>query len=559
MDYYNYFNSLLGKDKTNTEFFINRFSYILINLYNFVPSDELSLVDNPLVYTFEHNIKAIIYILSQFIPIEDRKHLWLYDWNNTIFLNQLYDSLYNLNHKHLILWFFLHCNYYLKEDYNSKISKLNNNMDFIVQKGLLFNSINDLYRNTYGVNLLPFYALSYMDQNNKDIFIRRCEFYKKICPDLIYNSVNDRKINTIGKLKIGFISDFLAKDSSVLRDRMGIIDNLSSDKYDISLLIFNNKENISGLVAKKFYEKHIANYIHLPVDFNKARDEIADLNLDILVFCEIGMDIKNFLLSFSRLAPVQVNTWGHSDTSGIDTIDYYITSKYFEDSDANNNYSEKMVLFDSLSTYYYKPSELLWDDYEIVTRKNFNIDDSVTVYGCIQTSFKISDKFEEIMATILERDSNSIIILSNIIPFCKSHIQRMKDKMGDNYQRVKIFQSLKGDIYLNLISLCDILLDPYPFGGCNTSFEAFEFNIPVITYPSKFLNGRFTQGLYKKMGFSQLVAYSVDNYIEIALKYGMNKDKLHEISGLINDNKSKIFKEEASVTDWDNFFTNCKE
>lgn len=61
------------------------------------------------------------------------------------------------------------------------------------------------------------------------------------------------------------------------------------------------------------------------------------------------------------------------------------------------------------------------------------------------------------------------------------------------------------------------------------------------------------------MGFSQLVAYSVDNYIEIALKYGMNKDKLHEISGLINDNKSKIFKEEASVTDWDNFFTNCKE
>ena len=149
MDYYNYFNALLGKDKTNTKFFINRFSYILINLYNFVPSDELSLVDNPLVYTFEHNIKAIIYILSQFIPIEDRKHLWLYDWNNTIFLNQLYDSLYNLNHKHLILWFFLHCNYYLKEDYNSKISKLNNNMDFIVQKGLLFNSINDLYRNTY--------------------------------------------------------------------------------------------------------------------------------------------------------------------------------------------------------------------------------------------------------------------------------------------------------------------------------------------------------------------------------------------------------------------------
>ena len=75
MDYYKYFNSLLKSDKTNIEFFTNRFSYMLKNLDNFIKSDELSLKNNPLVYYFEHNIKAIIFVLSHFIPLEERRNL----------------------------------------------------------------------------------------------------------------------------------------------------------------------------------------------------------------------------------------------------------------------------------------------------------------------------------------------------------------------------------------------------------------------------------------------------------------------------------------------------
>ena len=40
-----------------------------------------------------------------------------------------------------------------------------------------------------------------------------------------------------GKLKIGFMSDFLTKDSSVLRDRMGIIENLNPELFEVYLII----------------------------------------------------------------------------------------------------------------------------------------------------------------------------------------------------------------------------------------------------------------------------------------------------------------------------------
>ena len=42
------------------------------------------------------------------------------------------------------------------------------------------------------------------------------------------------------------------------------------------------------------------------------------------------MLMRPFYLAFARLAPIQITTWGHSETSGIDTVDYFVSSKYFE-------------------------------------------------------------------------------------------------------------------------------------------------------------------------------------------------------------------------------------
>ena len=42
------------------------------------------------------------------------------------------------------------------------------------------------------------------------------------------------------------------------------------------------------------------------------------------------MDILNNICANNRIAPIQITTWGHSITSGIDTIDYYISSKLYE-------------------------------------------------------------------------------------------------------------------------------------------------------------------------------------------------------------------------------------
>ena len=69
---------------------------------------------------------------------------------------------------------------------------------------------------------------------------------------------------------------------------------------------------------------------------------MSDLKLDILVYSDIGMTIESVIFAHMRLAPVQINTWGHSVTSGISTVDYYFSSDLYEIEKAQENYSEKL-------------------------------------------------------------------------------------------------------------------------------------------------------------------------------------------------------------------------
>lgn len=62
----------------------------------------------------------------------------------------------------------------------------------------------------------------------------------------------------------------------------------------------------------------------------KAQEKIAALHLDALVFSDVGMDALTTELAHSRLSPVQVAFWGHPGTTGLPTVDYFVTSDLFE-------------------------------------------------------------------------------------------------------------------------------------------------------------------------------------------------------------------------------------
>ena len=70
--------------------------------------------------------------------------------------------------------------------------------------------------------------------------------------------------------------------------------------------------------------------------------------------------------------------------------------------------------------------------------------------------------------------------------------------------------------YLKYYNLVDVCLDPTPFGGGTTSYEAVIMGVPIITLLGDSVMGRLTASIMKKIGYDDFVAGSTTDYVNLA-------------------------------------------
>ena len=87
----------------------------------------------------------------------------------------------------------------------------------------------------------------------------------------------------------------------------------------------------------------------------EARVAIADQDLDVLIFADVGMDSLTATLAWSRTAPMQCVGWGHPDRTGSPNIDYFLSSELLEPPNADRQYTEQLVRLPLLGTYFERP------------------------------------------------------------------------------------------------------------------------------------------------------------------------------------------------------------
>ena len=445
------------------------------------------------------------------------------------------------------------CNH--KEDIIKHNNRVHNNLDKLLHfcqttPQYIFKNV-DNFRKILILNYNYYHV--YNGLNNKDLYIKISKLWKILCPDLIYN-FNYKKSSD--KIKIGFASSFILLNQSVCRDRIGIIRSLINDpNYEVFIFTNNSKEESIFDVAINTIG--FKNKIVIPDSLEETRKIISNYNLDILVYPEIGMDIFFYLLAFSRLAHVQINTWGHSETSGIDTIDYYFSSKYYEYEGSEKNYSEKLICLDSMCTHYY--SLRIFDFYPHICnmskesiRIEYNLPKICNIYGIFQTVFKYHPDTITMIKNILYTDPKAIIIMLNYSELEERFIDYLDYNLAYHSNRVRLMGRKSLQEYCKIIKCVDIVLDAYPFGGCNSSLEAFNLGKVVITIPSDKINGRFTYGFYQKMGISEPICLNLKEFVDKAVFYANNKLELIKVENKILENSGKLFEEEESIITWKN-------
>ena len=527
--------------------------YSLSNLRQTCFTNELNIYTSSLGYLLEYIKDQIVDICLLFIEPNKRIEFKTKKWNDIEWIIKLFNALKHFRIPDTLYWIFLNVPYYYEN--NEDITKFRDTYEKILDRLLIeWNEKNYFNENEYifvTKSNYQIYPLSYHNESNKTILQKYCKLIRKICPFVNYVNPN-LNLNFKSKLKVCFITDNFINDTSVLRDRIGIIKYLDRSQYDVYYATFNDI-NTNFSEATKFNKLMKDNYIKLDSDnINNCIKKIESENFNIIIYPDLGMKALQTTLAFTRLAPIQINTWGHSDTCGIDTIDYYISSKYFEVPDMSivkNNYSEKICLLDSFGTYYRNPiKQFLNTDFKFKSRNELGFKDTDNIYWCMQTFFKINNTFINVLAEIINNDDNAKLLLSNSVSFSNSLINKILKKIDS--KKIISYPNLEKKIYYNLIFICDVVLDPFPFGGCNSSLEAFALNKLVVTFPHNFINSRFTYGFYEKMGIMDCIVNNQSDYITTVKKIIKDQEFQKSISNKIKNQNHLLFYEQNSIDDW---------
>ncbi|WP_167632445.1 tetratricopeptide repeat protein [Mariprofundus ferrooxydans] len=326
------------------------------------------------------------------------------------------------------------------------------------------------------------------------------------------------------KIRIGFCSQFLVEHTiGVLYQ--GLIKQLDRSIFEVILIHASEtkKDQFSNDL-----DRAVDKVLQLGPVMSEQLDLVSREKLDILFYPDIGMYPETYYLAHARLAPVQVVSWGHPDTTGIDTLDYFVSSSLIEPDNADQQYSERLIRLNRLPCYYepiLAPTE--WPD-----RMSMMLPEKATLYGCPQSLFKLHPDFDAVLSEIVEKDPKGRIVLVEGRSPAWSAL--LRERWARNHpilnEKVLFLPMQPWDRFMALMAHMDVLLDPIHFGSGNTMYESKFHGTPTVTWQGQFMRGRIVAGAYRQMGVQNApIVSKIDEYAALAVDLGMNPDKRDDI------------------------------
>src|SRR5262245_17249466 len=229
-------------------------------------------------------------------------------------------------------------------------------------------------------------------------------------------------------------------------------------------------------------------FVRGPQSVDGWRAAIAEDRPHLLIYPELGMHSMAL-----RLAPVQCNSWGHPDTSGFPTLDYYLSSDLMEPPDADDHYTERLVRLPNLSINY-EPLDVAPS---AVSRADLGLRDDAVVYWCGQSVYKYLPQYDEVFARIAREVPNSQFAFirfrrgDEVTDLLLARLAKAFAAQGlDAKTHVVVLPRLEQARFLGAVGQADIFLDSLGWSGCNSLLESLAHDLPVATMPGPLMSGR---------------------------------------------------------------------
>lgn len=396
----------------------------------------------------------------------------------------------------------------------------------------------------------PFY-IAYQDLNNEALLSQ----FGRICTDLAKPIQEGLKIRrdpteTSSKIRLGIVSSFICDHPVWHAITKGWVSQLDTSQFELFIL------NTNGIVDKEteLAKLKAVSYTNCGTAVMTAAQTFVDLYLDVILFPEIGMDNVSKALACLRLAPVQAVSWGHPETTGPPTIDFYLSAQLMELPESSYLYSEKLVPLPNLGTYFESLSiQMVTPDLNVL-----GINPESPILLCAGSPSKYNPNHDRVLVQIAQKLGACQFVFFN---FSENLTAILKERLTESFKKanldanqfLRFIPFLKKEGFHGLMQVSDLYLDTIGFSGFNTAMQALASGLPIVAFEGPQMRGRLASSILSRADLKELICSSESEYIDLIVNLLQNRELLKSIKIKMNQSKDVLFNDLETIRELEKF------
>jgi len=176
------------------------------------------------------------------------------------------------------------------------------------------------------------------------------------------------------------------------------------------------------------------------------------------------------------------------------------------------------------------------------------------LFWCCQSLYKYLPQYDVVFARIasIAKRCKFVFIASPLSDRITNVFrQRLRDAFAqrqlNDEDHCVFLPFMDAESFMGMTAIADVFLDSIGWNGNNSSLEAIAYDVPIVTLPLDTMRGRHTIAHLKMMGMEELIASSVDEYVQLAVRLAQDPTYRARIASRIATSKHKLYRDRATI------------
>jgi protein O-GlcNAc transferase len=385
------------------------------------------------------------------------------------------------------------------------------------------------------------FQLAYHEENNRDLL----QQYGRLCHRLMshwqHHSLPAMKKSSPGsRVRIGIVSAHLFDHSVWHALIKGWLTQLDPESIKLHVFSIGQRSDNETEIARHYASHFYANHPTLTA----WAECIQQAAPEVILYPEIGMDPLTLQLACLRLAPVQITSWGHPETTGLPTIDYYLSAEAFETAEAGSYYSEQLLKLPRLGCYVFRPDVRP----QAADVAALGLDPTRPLFICAGTPYKYGPQYDALLVEIAaDHPEAQFIFFEHASGWSAALRQRLHQAFAcaglQPEKSMRFLPWMPPENFFGLMRDATLYLDTPGFSGFNSAIQALVCGLPVITLQGKFLRSNLAAGILRQLGLDELITHTTEHYRQQVSTLMSDSDHRKNLQKQISEKIDDIFED----------------